>query len=71
MTKYNQKTYRITDIDFSASPENEFEQKDGTKISYFDYYKNKYGVTIQDKKQPLLINENNRTGTKIVLIPEL
>ena len=71
MTKYNQKTYRVSDIDFSASPENEFQQKDGTKISYFDYYKNKYGVTIQDKKQPLLINENIKTGTKIVLIPEL
>lgn len=71
MTKYNQKTYRVTDIDFGASPENEFVQKDGTKISYVDYYQNKYGQAIKDKGQPLLINENAKTGVKIVLIPEL
>ena len=36
-----------------------------------DYYKEKYGITIQDQNQPLIITKDRRTGKLIVLLPEL
>lgn len=41
LTKYNNKTYKITDVDFHQSPESRFPKKtkDGTvQISYLEYY---------------------------------
>jgi aubergine len=40
-------------------------------VSYYEYYKKKYGAEIRDLNQPVLINVNQRTGAKIVLIPSL
>ena len=38
----------------------------------FDYYKNKYGITIKKPKQPLLKVENKKKdGIEILLVPEL
>ena len=71
MTSYNSRTYRITDIDFDSSPDSEFERGVNEKISYFNYYKEKYNVTIKDKNQPMLIHKHPKTNQKIVLIPEL
>ena len=70
ITKYNQKTYKVTDIDFSLTPKNEFSMKDGSKVSYIDYYSKKYGLTITNLDQPLLVHENTRTAQKVLLIPE-
>jgi len=39
MTKYNNETYRIDDIDENSDPTFEFQKKDGTKMSYIQYYK--------------------------------
>lgn len=39
MTTYNNETYRIDDIDETANPHSEFSKKDGTKMSYINYYK--------------------------------
>jgi len=39
MTPYNNETYRIDDIDENCNPNFEFQKKDGTKISYKQYYK--------------------------------
>lgn len=71
MTGYNKATYQVTDIDFEGKPTDEFTLSDGSKVTYAHYYKNKYGVTVGDEEQPLLINENKRTGRKVHLIPEL
>lgn len=38
ITRYNNKTYRIDDIDFSASPSKKFERREG-EISFIQYYK--------------------------------
>lgn len=41
LTKYNNKTYRITDVDFSQTPESTFPKrtKEGNvQVSYLDYY---------------------------------
>ncbi|ETE66337.1 Piwi-like protein 1, partial [Ophiophagus hannah] len=39
LTRYNNKTYRVDDIDWESSPKNSFKKSDGTEISFVDYYK--------------------------------
>lgn len=76
LTDYNNKTYRIDDVDFSQNPLSTFNTKDGDK-SYMDYYQSRYKLVIRDKKQPLLVSrpteKNVRSGQNefIMLIPEL
>ena len=52
------------------SPETTFD-REGTQVSYSQYYKEKYQEAIHDSNQPLLINKDRRTGVEIALIPEL
>ncbi|XP_030382857.1 protein aubergine-like [Scaptodrosophila lebanonensis] len=76
LTDYNNKTYRVDDVDYSASPLSVFSTKDGD-ISYDQYYKKRYNITIRDLKQPLVVShptdKNIRGGMDqlIMLIPEL
>nr|XP_017099031.2 LOW QUALITY PROTEIN: protein aubergine [Drosophila bipectinata] len=76
LTDYNNKTYRVDDVDFSSSPLSKFETKEG-KISYVEYYKKRYNIIIRDYKQPLIVSrpteKNIRSGLDqlIMLIPEL
>lgn len=39
MTRYNNKTYRIDDVDENSNPSSKFSKKDGSKITYIQYYK--------------------------------
>jgi aubergine len=79
MTQYNNKTYRIDDVVFDQSPSTNFEVKDGNQITYADYYKQQYGITIRDLKQPILVNlkrvrtvgESEKKEFFLGLIPEL
>ncbi|XP_065199972.1 piwi-like protein Siwi [Planococcus citri] len=80
MTMYNNKTYRIDDVNFNETPENTFKQKtrDGERdISYRDYYQQKYQVRINDPNQPMLISKTNRRERAagmpelVYLVPEL
>lgn len=57
--RYNNKTYRIDDIDWDKTPMDTFQTKTG-EISYVDYYKKQYGIEIKDKKQPLLISHDDK-----------
>ncbi|XP_017059224.1 protein aubergine [Drosophila ficusphila] len=76
LTDYNNKTYRVDDVDFESSPLSKFNTKEGD-ITYVDYYKKRYNITIRDFKQPLLVSrpteKNIRGGVDqlIMLIPEL
>lgn len=56
LTRYNNKPYRIDDVDFTQNPKNTFPKSDGTTISYFDYFKKTWDITLADLGQPLLIN---------------
>lgn len=38
LTDYNNKTYRVDDIDFNSTPKSTFATRDG-EISYCEYYK--------------------------------
>jgi aubergine-like protein len=78
LTRYNNKSYRVDDIDFDQKPTNTFKKGD-KDVSYADYYKNEYNITISDMKQPMLISrkEVRMSGEKekrefvVCLAPEL
>uniref|UniRef100_A0A8C9AKF3 Piwi like RNA-mediated silencing 4 n=1 Tax=Prolemur simus TaxID=1328070 RepID=A0A8C9AKF3_PROSS len=77
LTRYNNKTYRIDDIDWSVRPTHTFQKQNGTEITYVDYYKQQYDITLSDLNQPMLVNlwkskRNNNTEAQLVhLVPEL
>ncbi|XP_016945528.3 protein piwi [Drosophila suzukii] len=76
LTDYNNKTYRINDVDFGQTPKSTFSCK-GRDISFVEYYLTKYNIRIRDHNQPLLISKNRDSAQKtnaselVVLIPEL
>lgn len=87
MTNYNNKTYRIDDINWDADPMSTFDKRGGGNISFIDYYFQHYSIKIHEKKQPLLVSQvriKKRIGApgsasasgpdekqQILLIPEL
>ncbi|BES88029.1 piwi-like [Nesidiocoris tenuis] len=79
LTRYNNKVYRVDDVDFSASPRDTFKLKsgDGQEISYIEYYKRHYDLDIQDHGQPLLKSKvklrirGEETSHMVDLVPEL
>lgn len=56
LTGYNNKTYRVDDVDWSTNPTATFETKTG-KVSFIDYYLKSYQIKIKDLKQPMLISK--------------
>ncbi|NXG47601.1 PIWL1 protein, partial [Psilopogon haemacephalus] len=75
LTKYNNKTYRIDDIDWDGNPQRTFRKADGSEISFVDYYKRQYNQEITDLNQPVLVSQPKRRATglqgPVILIPEL
>ncbi|XP_067879457.1 piwi-like protein 2 isoform X1 [Heterodontus francisci] len=79
MTKYNNRTYRIDDIDWDKAPTSSFRMADGTDITFSNYYSKTYGITIQDLHQPLLVHRPKQKygpqgqiiHSEILLVPEL
>lgn len=78
-TRYNNKTYIVHDIAWDMTPQDTFPTRDGASISFTDYYKVQYGITIRDVHQPLLINRNSvrvsgqaeKVERMVCLVPEL
>ena len=76
LTDYNNKTYKVDDVDYKSSPSSTFDTRNGS-ITYIEYYKTKYNIVIKDKLQPMLISRAKsrdlRGGSDqlIVLVPEL
>lgn len=77
LTRYNDRAYRIDDIDFKSNPNSEFTFKSGEKVTYVEYFRRHWNIEIVDLKQPLLIHRprpkrGEVEGTDaICLIPEL
>ncbi|XP_041347966.1 piwi-like protein 1 isoform X1 [Gigantopelta aegis] len=77
LTRYNNKTYRCDDIEWDKHPKDTFKMRDGSDISYKDYYKQHYNITITDDEQPLLVSKPSKSEQKrghkdpIYLLPEL
>ena len=75
MTRYNNKTYKIDDINWDMSPKSTFQYKDG-QISYSQYYTQKYNKSLRDQNQPLMtvlpsLRERRAGQGPTILIPEL
>ncbi|XP_075745432.1 piwi-like protein 1 [Rhipicephalus microplus] len=76
MTRYNNRTYRVDDIDWTKNPQQTFDTKEGP-ITYIKYYKDHYQKDIRDLNQPLLVcrprERDIRVGRtdNLYLIPEL
>lgn len=37
--RYNNKTYRVDDIDWDQNPKSTFKKADGSEVSFLDYYR--------------------------------
>lgn len=76
LTDYNNRTYKVDDVDFTKSPSDTF-MKNGEPVSYIAYYKSRYDRTILDPRQPLLVSRSKardrRAGAPefYYLVPEL
>ncbi|KAH0516955.1 Piwi-like protein 3, partial [Microtus ochrogaster] len=78
-TTYNNKTYRIDDVNWEKKPKDTFEKFDGSRTTYIDYYREqRYKTTITELNQPLLMSlgkwKKGQTSTPhepIFLIPQL
>lgn len=55
LTDYNNKTYRVDDVDFTMNPESKFRYKNGEMISFVEYYKNRYQIKIKDVSVMLIV----------------
>ena len=78
LTRYNNKSYRVDDIDWEMSPNSTFVDHSGQEKSFVDYYKKHYNIAIKDPKQPMLISRAKRKTAEesdvsklIALVPEL
>jgi len=78
LTRYNNRTYRIDEIAWNKKVTDEFEGRNGEKISYLKYYSERYNKAINDLKQPLIISmpklREERSGEAtgpVFLVPEL
>ena len=47
------------------------EGKEPKETTYKDYFHTKYGWEIKECNQPMLISIHQKTGNKLVLVPEL
>ncbi|XP_030846820.1 seawi isoform X1 [Strongylocentrotus purpuratus] len=63
LTKYNNKTYRVDDIDFDTTPADTFETRSGP-VSYVDYFKKSYERVIHDVNQPMLVSRPKKREEK-------
>ncbi|XP_071068407.1 piwi-like protein 4 isoform X2 [Dasypus novemcinctus] len=77
LTRYNNKTYRVDDIDWSVKPTHSFRMRDGTELTYVDYYRQHYDITLSDLNQPVLVSllksrRGDDTEPRVAhLLPEL
>nr|XP_020860017.1 piwi-like protein 1 isoform X4 [Phascolarctos cinereus] len=76
-TKHNNRTYRVDDIDWEQNPRSTFE-KDGSDISFLNYYRQQYRAAITDLEQPVLVSlpkrkkgPDGRLKSPALLMPEL
>ncbi|XP_063289937.1 piwi-like protein 4 [Pelobates fuscus] len=74
LTRYNNKTYRVDDFDWSTNPTHTFKKKE---ISYVDYYKQQYNLSLTDLHQPMLVStlkmkktDTSDTPQAVHLLPE-
>ncbi|XP_065515119.1 piwi-like protein 2 isoform X2 [Lathamus discolor] len=79
ITRYNNRTYRLDDIDWGKTPQDTFTLASGEAVTFVSYYSKTYGITIKELEQPLLVHrpkerltpEGKRCLDLVLLVPEL
>jgi len=78
LTRYNNRCYKVDDIDFDSTPSSTFTDYTGKETSFVEYYKRQYNIDIKDLKQPMLLHREKKKAqeeqgvTKLIcLVPEL
>jgi len=78
LTRYNNKSYVVDDIDFDSTPMTSFTNHSGQTMTFYEYYEKNYSLKIVDTKQPLLVSRPKKRAqatqgveTIINLVPEL
>lgn len=77
MTTYNNRPYRIDGIDITKKPSDSFtmDRHNGREITYIDYMREHWNVTINDPNQPMIVHHPRPRGgvqqETVYLIPEL
>lgn len=57
MTLYNNKPYRIDDLNFDLSPKDQFELRNGDKISFVEYMRKHYSLEVREpERQAMLLS---------------
>ncbi|XP_060081293.1 piwi-like protein 1 [Ylistrum balloti] len=76
LTRYNNKTYRVDDIEWDVHPTSTFKRREG-EISFKEYYMKAYDKEIKDDLQPMLVSRAKPKEVKmgrpetLLLVPEL
>lgn len=70
LTRYNNRLYRVDDVDFSLSPSCTFSRGSKETITYKDYYKQQYNLDIKDISQPMLLSKikKRQSGMEVKII---
>ncbi|KAF4530187.1 hypothetical protein B566_EDAN001446 [Ephemera danica] len=77
LTDYNNRTYRIDDVDFALTPMSSFVDKNNRRIVVAEYYQSRYQIKVRHLGQPLLVSrgksrEHCATQAEVaLLVPEL
>ena len=70
-SKAGKHTYKVERLDFDKTPNDGFDKKDGSHVSFAEYFTTQYGCQIRDMNQPMLVSTNSRSGQEIYLVPEI
>jgi len=77
-TMFNNKTYRVDDVDFRLNPISVMHRPDGEILTYKDYYDKVWNYQVADDYQPLLISRPKKRQQRraagsdhIYLLPEI
>lgn len=64
----NRNVYQIVDVHFDKNPTTEIDKQSDKSVTSVQYYSEKYGISINDLKQPILqvnqINEKQLISVK-------
>ena len=66
--RYNNKTYRIDDINWEMNPKSKFKGRDGSEQIFVEYYAKVYEKKITDMDQPLLVSRPKKSQVRYNII---
>eukprot|EP00029_Vermamoeba_vermiformis_P005152 TRINITY_DN1712_c0_g1_i1.p1 TRINITY_DN1712_c0_g1~~TRINITY_DN1712_c0_g1_i1.p1 ORF type:complete len:808 (-),score=167.64 TRINITY_DN1712_c0_g1_i1:34-2457(-) len=70
--EHNRRHYIVSAVRSDLTPRSTFDLKDGTKVSYAQYYEKRYGLRLRTENQPMLeVTQRRKQGVEsIFLVPE-